>query len=169
MRTFLKPLVVLMTIGLIACANTPSSVHQLAPLNEPAAPGKSKFDIYRTKDALYLDIKARVKINGERVAELGGGETFSANYDSGKLFVVFVDADAWSAPGYYLVEFKAEPDTEYLLEIAPQEEFRRTSVSRMAVFGMGALLYDTFVNANGDLGPFKITLREISHRNGKHN
>ena len=140
MSTLLKSLVVLLTITLSAYAHAPSS---MAPLHETAKPGKSKIDIYRTEDALYLGVEARVEINGERVAELWRGESFSADYDPGRYVIT---TDAWSTfGGEYKYVLSAEPDTEYLLEISPR----------------GSWMKPVGLNE----AAFKITLKKVTQNN----
>lgn len=151
-------MIVFVSAALFGCANTPSSSLDaaiLAPLHEPASPGKSNIDIYRTEDLLYMAAKATVDINGERVAELWRGESFSANYDPGRLVIT---TDSWGSPGEFTLVITTEPDTEYLLEISPREELMNS-----ALFGYAGAIVDAEVNENS--GPFKLTIKKVTRNN----
>ncbi len=115
-------------------------------------PGKVRLTITRSSAFLYLALSARVDVNGQRIANLGRGDTFSDVFDAGKLVIT---TDHWSSPGKFTVAINAEPGAEYKLELSPRE----ASFLPGALFGIVGLAVDAAVENNSGL--FKLVIQDV--------
>ena len=64
-------------------------------------------------------LSARLEINGQRVASLETGETYTNFFDAGN---VVITTDNWTTPGKFTLALNAEAGTEYKLELSPRGE-----------------------------------------------
>lgn len=115
-------------------------------------PGKARLAIARTSAFLYLTLSARVDVNGQRIADLGRGETYSGVFDAGRLSIT---TDHWSSPGKFTVALNAESGAEYKLELSPRED----SFLPGALFGIVGLAVDAAVENNSGL--FKLVIKDV--------
>lgn len=108
--------------------------------------------IKRSDDILFLGVPARVKINGEEVADLWRSETYDGKFPPGK---TVISVDAWSTPGEFVMDMDTTPNKTYRLTIYP----RGDHYTVLTLFGpLGAL-----VNANlqKNTGPFAVGIEKM--------
>jgi len=92
-----------------------------------------------------------LEINGQRVASLETGETYTNVFDAGN---VVITTDNWTTPGKFTLALNAEAGTEYKLELLPRGE------SVMAgVFG-GAIGMAATASVGENSGSFKLVVQE---------
>src|SRR5947209_7642969 len=71
-----------------------------------ASAGKTTLSITRSSDMLYVAMSAAVEVNGQKVASLGRGETYTGVVAPGP---TVVKVSNWSSPGASSYSFKAAP------------------------------------------------------------
>ena len=113
---------------------------------------KVRIIITRSSGLLYFALSARLEINGQRVASLKTGETYSGLFDAGKISIA---TDHWSSPGKFMIDLNGEPGAEYCFELSP----RGDSFLPGALFGVVGLAVDASVNSNAGL--FKIVIIDV--------
>ncbi len=139
-----------LSIVLSGCATTqPAGVQAPSALVVPQ--GKAKLTITMNDDMSLMQVPARVDLNGNRVAELRQGESYSAAIEPGK---VILATYAWFTPGTFVSHFELEANREYHFEIAP----RAAHLEAPSFLGAKGTVRDGSVDVNG--GPYAIALKE---------
>lgn len=140
------PLVLVLVLVLAGCATQPQQ-KATAPT---AVPGKVLIYIERDRSLLFLGVAARVDVNGKRVADLWRGETYAGLFEPG---VITIQADAWSTPGRYTMNFQATPDVTYRIVVSPRAE-HQTTIALTGIIGSA-------INAvvQEQTGPFALSVR----------
>jgi len=98
-------------VAMAACA-----VDAVIPSAHAASAGKTTLSITRSSDMLYVAMSAAVEVNGQKVASLGRGETFTGVVAPGP---TVVKVSNWSSPGASSYSFKAVPGKTYRLTVSP--------------------------------------------------
>jgi len=99
---------------------------------------------------MYLAAAASVDVNGERVANLGRGQSYTGAVVSGPAIVT---VSAWSAPGQSSYRFTVEPGKSYRLLVTPRGEPLAAGVAGAAVAGPFAGLATEAAEGGG---PFQV-------------
>jgi hypothetical protein len=111
MGRFLALISVLVLTG---CQTTADSA---TPIGAAPAAGMAAITITRSNDLMYVGAPASISVNGEKVADLGVGQSYSGSVRPGS---VIVSASAWSAPGQSSTRFQAEAGKTYRLQVMPR-------------------------------------------------
>jgi hypothetical protein len=97
-------------IAVTAALSLGGQVVQAAPA------GKTSVSITRSSDMLYMAMSASVEVNGQKVASLERGETYTGVVAPGP---VEIRVSNWSAPGASSYSFKATPGKTYRFTVSP--------------------------------------------------
>jgi hypothetical protein len=88
----------------------------LPPSAHAAPAGKTTLSITRSSDMLYLGMAASIEVNGQKVASLERGQTYSGGVAAGPLVL---RVSNWSSPGATTYSFKALPGKTYRFTVSP--------------------------------------------------
>ena len=95
----------------------PANKHA-APTGKHAAPaGDTTISITRSGDMLYVVKSAAVEVNGQKVASLDRGETYTAIVAPGS---IELRVSNWSSPGASSYSFIALPGKTYRFTVSPR-------------------------------------------------
>ncbi len=131
-------------LGLLVSGCATSGPANRTAANLPPDQGMARVTVERSKDFLYLALSARTKVNGISVGALSRGDTASIVVQPGRTTVT---VDTATSPGTYSVSFVAQPNREYLLEVAPRSD----SFLPGALFGYAGVFVDSAVNEQSGL------------------
>jgi hypothetical protein len=136
---------------LVGCATNPqpqtSSINEAAPLNS------SKLIFKRVNSFQYNLLSARVYIDGKKVAELKGGDSYISYVKPGS---VVISTDMWGWSGEYKLTTSVLEGKEYTFEISPRDG---SLTSALALGGLGNMI---FTNINENKGPLAIKFIDAS-------
>jgi hypothetical protein len=102
-------------------STAPAAAEAAAPAKATRAPktapaGRTTLSITRSSDMLYLGMAASVEINGQKVASLERGETFTSDVAAGPLVL---RVSNWSSPGATTFSLRALPGKTYRFTVSP--------------------------------------------------
>ncbi len=135
---------------LTACGTT--GPVNLSTLAEPVPADKARIIVTRNSSLLYLAGAADVRSNGVKIASLGRGGSVVHDIPKGDNTL---SVSTPTAPGQYVVTFKAEPKKVYTFEISP----RASNV--MGGYGLGLIGDAIQAKVSEQSGYFQINLKEV--------
>lgn len=138
-------ILVLSIFILVGCATKPQP--QISSINETAPLNSAKLVFKRVNSFQYNLLSARVYIDGKKVAELKGGDSYISYVKPGP---VVISTDMWGWSGEYKLTASVEEGKEYSFEISPREG---SLTSALALGGLGNMI---FTNMNENTGPLAI-------------
>lgn len=106
--------IMVLLVGLAGCGTDSAPGPVLA-----SAPGQTSITITRSSALMYAGAPASVDVNGERVANLVVGQSYTGAVRPGQAIVT---VSAWSAPGASSLRFNVEPGKSYRFVVAPRSE-----------------------------------------------
>jgi hypothetical protein len=116
----MRQIILIIALALAGCQTAAAPTESVKP-----TAGTAALTITRSTDILYVGAPASVTVNGESVANLSVGETYSGALRPG---TVTIAVSAWSAPGEFKMKFRADPGKSYRLHISPRGESYAASV-----------------------------------------
>lgn len=140
----------LIVLFLSACGTT--GVSNVELLNQPVAPDKSRIIVTRNSSTLYLAAAVDVRANGGKIASLGRGGSIVHDIPAGQSTL---SVSTPTAPGQFVITFKAEPKKIYTLEVSP----RASNI--MGGYGLGLLGDVISANVSEQSGYFQIGIKSI--------
>jgi len=162
MKKHLPVLIVLLGFGLVSSLKAQDNFAITSPeqLSETAT-----VELNRERAFLFSALKARVRLNGSRVAQVKNGGSESIRIPSGRNTLA---VSGFGAPGESTVSFIAKPGESYSFVIAPRSSNFWAGITG-GVFGVGLLwstaFESTFSSSEG--GTFGIALSGSSEFNKK--
>lgn len=159
-RAFMCTLSGAYALVLAGCASTGDSELATQSLNagsDAAAPqsvpaGKSRLVLSRPSGMLYMAVPASVKVNGNKVADLYGGNSHTLDIAPGKVSIM---VDSWNYPGSWTDELAAAAGVTYEIEVGPREDGVGTAV----MFGAIGGAIEAQNNPKSGLFQWKVTKR----------
>lgn len=145
-----KLLLSLFTIIFLSACGTTGPVN-LSALNEPVPADKARIIVTRNSSLLYLAAAADVRSNGAKIASLGRGGSIVHDIPKGENTL---SVSTPTAPGQFVVTFKAEPKKIYNFEVSPR------SSNLMGGYGLGLLGDTIHANVSEQSGYFQIDLKD---------
>jgi len=130
---------------LIGCATSPQI--QTISNKDTSSLNSAKLIFKRVNSFQYNLLSARVYIDGKKVAELKGGDSYISYVKPGP---VVVSTDMWGWSGEYKLTASVEEGKDYTFEISPREG---SLTSALALGGLGNMI---FTNVNENTGPLAI-------------
>jgi len=149
-KTMQKTLLSLFTILFLSACGTTGPV-DISALNEPVPVNKARIIVTRNNSLLYLAGAADVRANGAKIASLGRGGSIVHDIPKGENTL---SVSTPTAPGQFVVTFKAEPKKIYTFEISPRSE------NLMGGYGLGLLGDAIHANVSEQSGYFQIDLKD---------
>ena len=92
---------------------------QVAPTAFSPQPGQAGIRITRTGGLYGAAVSADVDANGERIASLASGGSYSGGVRPGPLVLT---VSCWSSPGHYTIRTNVEAGKVYDFQITPRGE-----------------------------------------------
>ncbi len=138
---------ILMLGLLVSGCSSPGPASRSVPQSPPLQ-GMARVTVERSTDFLYMALTARVRVNGIDVSALSRGSAASIDVQSGR---TTVSVDSATSPGTFTISFAAQPNREYLLEVAPRSD----SLLPGALFGYVGAFADSVINEQSGL--FQVT------------
>lgn len=137
-------------IFLTACGTT--GPVNLSTLNEPIPADKARIVVTRNSSLLYLAAAVNVRSNGTKIASMGRGGSVIHDIPKGQNTLA---VSTPTAPGQFVVTFKAEPKKIYNFEVSPR------SSNIMGGYGLGLIGDAIHANVSEQSGYFQIDLKDV--------
>lgn len=150
-ETILRKFILFACVMLISACGTTGPVN-LSKMDEPVPAGKARIVVTRDSSLLYLAAAVDVRSNGEKIASLGRGGSIVHDIPKGENTL---SVSTPTAPGQFVVTFKAEPKKVYNFEISP----RASNI--MGGYGLGLLGDAIHASVSEQSGYFQIVLKDI--------
>ncbi len=147
----MKKLILLSCLIALSACGTTSQINS-SKLNELIPAGKSRIVVTRDNSLLYLAATAHVESNGGKIASLGRGGSIIHDIPNGENTL---SVSTPTAPGQFVVTFKAEPKKIYNFGISP----RASNI--MGGYGLGLLGDAINASVSEQSGYFQIDLKDI--------
>lgn len=141
----------LITIIFLSACGTTGPVN-LSTLNEPVPADKARIVVTRNSSLLYLAGAVDVRSNGAKIASLGRGGSVVHDIPKGQNTL---SVSTPTAPGQFVVTFKAEPKKIYNFEVSPR------SGNLMGGYGLGLLGDAIHANVSEQSGYFQLDLKDV--------
>lgn len=136
-------------IVLAACGTT--GPVNLSKLDEPVPADKARIVVTRDSSLLYLAAAVNVRSNGTKIANLARGGSVVHDIPKGQNTL---SVSTPTAPGQFVVTFKAEPRKIYNFEVSP----RASNI--MGGYGLGLLGDAIHANVSDQSGYFQLDLKD---------
>lgn len=95
----------------------PAKARAAKSAHVPVPAAKATLVITRSTEMLYLGLAAAIEVNGEQVAKLERGETYTADVAPGE---IELRVSGWSSPGASTFSLKAMPGKTYQFTVTPR-------------------------------------------------
>ena len=112
----MKTLLSLIVVTLLTACGTTGPVN-LSQLNEPIPANKARIIVTRDNSMLYFAGTANVRANGTKIGSLARGGSVVHDIPQGQNSLA---VSTPTAPGQFVVTFKARPGKTYNFEVSPR-------------------------------------------------
>lgn len=147
----MQKLIFLASLILLSACGTTGPLN-LSKLDEPVPAEKARIVVTRDSSLLYLAAAVEVRSNGAKIASLGRDGSIVHDIPKGQNTL---SVSTPTAPGQFVVTFKAEPKHVYNFEITP----RASNI--MGAYGFGLLGDAIHASVSEQSGYFQIDLKDI--------